>query len=160
MSIARGDYIMWFAQYGSITHQRMTCSLEKVVDYVARMDQESTADYDDHGIPLDLEHVGEGIVENFHDLVRARDDELRAEREAGAAEYRKQQAEKKATGPTYSIFLTPPPQMDSSHSHLYSYRAGTRLAFGLPFDDLVAERERLEGIFGRDRITVREHADA
>jgi len=145
-----GDYIMWFAHYGTLEFERMDDSLEGIVDEVANYDDESTSEYDCHGIPLDLELVGSGVVENFHTLVDARREQLKVERAATAEEYaRKRAAEPVDNTPKYHIYLSAP----TEHTHL---GRGVCIAARLPLDELVAERDRLEAIFGKDRITVKD----
>jgi uncharacterized protein YcaQ len=148
--IQSGDYILWFAHYGSLEYEKRRGPLEDIVKEVADYDDEDTHSYDSHGIPLDLELVGSGVVENFDALVEARRAEIETERKAAAAEYaRKRAAEPVDDRPKYHIYLSPP----TEHKQL---GRSVCVAAHLPMDKLVSERDRLEAIFGKDRITVKD----
>jgi uncharacterized protein YcaQ len=149
-NIETGDYMLWFAHYGTLKFEMRRGPLEHIVSEVADYDDETSSEYDSHGVPLDLELVGSGVVENFHTLVDERHEELRAKRKAAAEEWAKKRAtEPVDERPKYHIYLSPP----TEHKQL---GRGVIIAARLPMDELIIERDRLEAVFGKDRITVKD----
>lgn len=148
MTIVEGSLLLWFAKFGHLEFRQMN-SIEDAIELVVRLNDQSTPsyEYDEYGSPDALERVGSGIVEDFFDQCEAREKQLAREREAAHREYA---ARKKANpGPWYNVELSPPKGLSP---HLSRYPEA--LASGLGHDDALAERDRLEALFGRDRIKV------
>ena len=146
-------YIVWFAHFGSIDHQTHPGPLEDIVDWVAGMQDEATYEYDAHGIPLAVEHIGHGVIEGFDDMVEARAAEQEQERQERAQQYLAEQARRRAEqpGPRYMLRLQPPPNVGKGMA-----RCGPVIASGLTHEQCIAERDRLAAVFGEDRIGVQE----
>lgn len=150
MTIVEGSYLLWFAKYGSLEFQQMD-SLEDAIELVVQLRDQSTtmAEYDQYGSPDQLERVGSGAVENFFDLCDEREQQL--ERERGERRKAREREKTAKPGPRYSIELSAPASLSP---HLSRYPQ--HLIGGLNGEQVITERDRLEALFGRDRVTVRQ----
>ncbi|WP_433568126.1 hypothetical protein ACQP1O_43000 (plasmid) [Nocardia sp. CA-151230] len=154
MTIVEGSYLLWFARHGHLTFQQMDC-VEDAIELVVRLrhDSTTTAEYDQYGSACDLERVGHGIVEGFFDLCDEREEQNAREWQARQEARARERAAK--PGPRYAILLSPPEGMEP---HLW--RGPEYLTGDLDGEQVIVERDRLEALVGRDRITVRQTATA
>lgn len=153
MTIVEGSYLLWFAHFGSLECREMD-SLEDAIDLVVRLRNAETWEYDEYGSADFLECVGHGIVEDFF----ARCDAAEEQRQREWRELQAHQARERASnpqGPRYSIELSPP----EDQSRFLS-RPAQHLMGGLDGEAVIVERDRLEALFGADRITVRQSQQA
>lgn len=154
MTIVEGSCLLWFAKFGHLEFQQMD-TLEDAVELVVRLRDQSTtmAEVDEYGVPVALECVGSGLVEDFFELCDAREEQNARE---WAEELKaRERARSENPGPRYRIQLFPPadlsPFLSCSPVHLIG---------GLDGEAVIVERERLEVLFGRDRVSVRQEHPA
>lgn len=148
MTIVEGSYLLWFAKFGSLEFREMD-DIEEAVELVVRLRDQSISmhEYDEYGSPDCLECVGRGIVEGFFDRCDALEEQQERERQQWLVERERAQT----AGPRYSISLSAPA---GKSPHLR--RTPVHLVGGLDGEAVIVERDRLEALFGRDRITVRQ----
>jgi hypothetical protein len=153
VSVVEGSYLLWFAKFGSLEYRRMD-SIEDAVELVVRLRDQSTSmhEYDEYGSADFLERVGHGVVEDFFDRCDAFEEQQERERQQRQAERKRERAA--GSGPRYSIYVTAP----KGSPHLYRYPQ--YLTGGLDGEAVIIERDRLESLFGRERITVRQEQQA
>lgn len=149
--IAEGSYLLWFAKFGHLEFQQMD-TLEDAVELVVRLRDQSTtmAEVDEYGVPDALERVGSDVVEDFFELCDAREEQNARE---WAEELKR--ARSVNPGPRYSIQLSPPAELSP-----FLPRSPGHLVGGLDGEQVIVERDRLEALFGRDRVTVRQERPA
>jgi hypothetical protein len=152
MSIVEGSYLLWFAKFGHLEFRQMDC-LEDAVELVVRLRNQSTsmAEYDEYGSADALERVGSGVVEDFFDLCDQREEQNARE----WAEELKARKRAKDPGPHFEIRITPPAGLSPHLSRGTEWLVG-----GLDGEAVIVERDRLEALFGRDRVTVRQEYTA
>ena len=147
-----GQYIVWFAHYGSVDWEPHPGPLEEIVDWVAGMDEEDTNQYDQHGIPLAVERIGTGLVDGFDEMVDARQEARKREREAHAARYAAEREHRRAEQgdqPRFRVRLKPPESVGTGLA-----RCGVVLATWLTQEQAIAETDQLAATFGKDRINM------
>lgn len=153
MTIVEGSYLLWFAHYGRLEFREMN-SIEDAMELVVRLRDCESWEFDEYGAPDFLEKVGHGVVEDFF----ARCDELEERRRQEWREDRMRRERERATSPSvprYSIELSPPADQSPRLS-----RPPQHLVGGLDHESVIVERDRLEALFGRDRISVRQNQRA
>jgi hypothetical protein len=151
MTYRKGEYLMWFTRYGSVVPEHHE-TLDDCIELAVLLDDCDTSTFDSHGCSQAVERIGYGLVSDFDERV----DEaikLKEARWAAAAERRKsEQAIKK--GPLFTVSLKKPESMGAKHLSSFP----TAIAHGLTNDEVIAERDRLEELFGADRVVVRQEA--
>ncbi len=154
MTIVEGSYLLWFAKFGHLEFQHMD-TLEDAVELVVRLRDQSTsmAEVDEYGVPDALERVGSGVIEDFFELCDAREEQNARE---WAEELKARERARSANpGPRYSLQLSPPADLSPFLSRFPGHLIG-----GLDGEAVIVERDRLEALFGRDRVTVRQERPA
>lgn len=153
MSVVEGSYLLWFAKFGSLEFQQMD-TVEDAVELVVRLRDQSTsmAEYDQYGSPDALERVGSGVVEDFFELCDAREEQQARER----VEWLKGRERERTQnpGPRFDILITPPKDLSP-----FLWRYPGHLVGDLDGEAVITERDRLEALFGRERVTVRQRAE-
>jgi hypothetical protein len=143
----KGEYLMWFTRYGSVVPEHHE-TLDDCIELAVLLDDCDTSTFDSHGCWEAVERIGYGLVSDFDERV----DEaikLKEARWAAATERRTEKVVKE--GPLFTISLKKPESM--SAKHLSSFP--TAIAHGLTNAEVIAERDRLEELFGKDRVVVR-----
>jgi hypothetical protein len=148
MTYRKGEYLMWFTRYGSVVHEHHE-TLDDCIELAVLLDDCDTSTFDSHGCWEAVERIGYGLVGDFSGRVEEAI-KLKEARWAEAAEKRKREQVAKE-GPLFTIALKRPDLSEIS-KRMGSYP--TRIAWGLTNTEAIAERDRLEELFGADRIVV------